>query len=666
MIPVTGMSKSHEQSYNFGCCTACRCIAQPDLSLNLNKNKHVSDLYNSFLQTNTQVINVSENKSKFMSRQLESAHMMQKVGAWPAIREWMDKEKRELDALTRPYTRKEKVFFPEAGIKSPSDMPSWRDLESDNLNWTKRHVYFEYDPGQQKSEAPRYKAMWRLPNIIQLPELLAWAVTISTSREHSFSTQNHEYLCCTECNRLMDLEGYHHNMLWANNVNTCDVGNDRLVPIRRIRISTLANSHELYIPTNQISRSNSIRFSKTGATYSAMLSYFMHRCLMNMCDLKYIERNTAQYRIFMMLPVIALKLVCLKLEQVSRWTPKIQGEGNRSSHNYTGVGNLFISYAMYMMYLIDYDEDDQFLPFPAFHHFYMGEYVSSPLWNELEVKDLWHFVLQSVLTNGSMSSVKQVQSVVGNLVQLYTVHVKKLVLVIHPNCPRFIEPYSMQDKLKITDDQFFVTKAQADELFTLHDELKSKDVTAFIHQIGFAAISTPMIMTFKADGDAVRQVLMQWMSRFVFEEQKSIARRLIKYEILTKYDDKSISLAAKCIYLMCNIRKKDLIAKNIITADQKFEDVLQFPVDRKKCFENLFQLPMVSVWKAALQLSRYGIAAKVQAVEFKDIDVIDDCVQRICLNTCADVIKRYTVSIPRYISLCTGKPLETLKQVLLE
>ena len=392
---------------------------------------------------------------------------------------------------------------------------------------------------------------------------------------------------------------------------------------------------------------------------SALLSYFIHCCLQNMGEIKKPDRSIEQYRIFIILPVIALKLVCLKLEMARRWSD----ESKRSSHNYIGVGNLFISYAMYMMYLMNYDDGDEIVHFPAFHHFYMSENVSSPLWDEKDIENIWHFVLLPELTNGDLSSVEQVQSVVRRLVLLYTKHVQKLVLVIHPNCPKFLEPYDdITVANKITLDGFFVTQGQAAELLTLHDAVKGNDVTSFISRIGFAAIFTPTLRTFKVDGQGVSDELLMWMSRFVSEEQERISNYLLTNKILTRFDNMSITLAAKCIYLMCNMRKSDLIRVNILEGEQVFEDALDIPSRRIRCNELLEPLPLVSVWKAALQLSKYGIAAKVVPVVFKNNTVRDDCVEHLFrLNSSADGLKMY----PIYISLRTGKPLESLEQVLL-
>ena len=229
----------------------------------------------------------------------------------------------------------------------------------------------------RRSKMDNYSAEWAQPEPLRFPALDAWVKTLKNPvlSDSSYLAQEQIYACCTECNHLMDQAGYTFHLLWnilrnprAEPINQRDEDNDgenRLIP--RMAVSIKSGRSKFGIPrvSPPLLKLERLHY------YTAALSYYIHRCIRGLKGIPGRRDNNdakIRVRLYVLIPVLALKLLCFKKEFDKRWSEDVNEQ--RSTHNYAGVIMLYISYAVYMMYLCYSGSPHDKIKFQAFHLFY--------------------------------------------------------------------------------------------------------------------------------------------------------------------------------------------------------------------------------------------------------------------------------------------------------
>ena len=568
--------------YHFGMCMSCRCLQEPKATGGGDDFVMDSELYQSVRNVETlyQRNNQEGKTSKFLTDQMQDAHMIQNANAWAAMKQWLIMKNTEV--------RGELVV----GVTT-----DFYNLQED-----------------MNSSALPHRTEWDTPSPLRLPELYEWIGQLPFSRvirsKSNYLRSNHMYSCCRECNLLMDVKGRIWHLLWnitsqEDTLNTNDDAEEALIPARSIEITHGDDGDHFKIPCSNPRLPQGWDREKL---FTSVSSYYVHRCLMGLVagkadggGMPLDQLDLVHVRICAMVGVVVLKLLCFKKESNRRWSPK--DAENRSPHTYTGVIMLYISYVMYMMYLCDNGEDLSKIGFDSFHYFYMGELLYSPLWNPTPFSDIWSFVLREAeLDDSRTSTAEQLRYISRNLVDLYKNHVVKLLAVIHPFPSVYAMRLSPVDLALVGDriPKFFVTPSEVTDLCKLHDQANKKGKAAlfalYIKSIGFAPIGLSIRRMFISDGTYQQEILKKWNTQFIVEEYK----RMKSHNGLRSMD------AAKCLYLMCNVMQEDLESNDIVDSGQDFLEVLQTPDSVSDCLRKLEALAKISVWKAVLNLRNYG------------------------------------------------------------
>ena len=558
--------------FHFGACLACRCLQVPEgEGGDYVMNQRVRDLQTLIVKKTQQAPGAQRS---FLSVKMEDSHMIQKANAWLAVDQW----------LTKTYAD----VFTDAQIRLGS-------LTKDD----------------RRSAMDNYSAQWARPEPLIFPALDDWVKTLKPPvlSDSSYLTQEHIYACCKECNHLMDVEGYTFHLLWnilrnpkAEPINARDEdndGEDRLIPRRAVSISFKGSTFGIPRKSPPEVKLERLHY------YTAALSYYIHRCIRG---LKLIpgrrndNRAKIRIRLYVLIPVLVLKLLCLKKEFDQRWSEDVKQQ--RSTHNYAGVIMLYISYAVYMMYLCDSGSPHDKIIFQAFHLFYMSELVYMPRWDRGAFRDLWHFVLRdNELSNGMSSTQRQVQNVVKRLVELYKLHVHKLLLVIHPNNVIFKRRCNAADITAITDQwiPYFVDEAEATQLFQRHTAanslFNSKQFSLYVMQVGIAPIVYGIRRLFTHDGVLSTTEIDKWISQCMRDEYK-------RMQTATNLTPKAV----RTLYHMCFVARVLLErgANAILQPGQNRRDVMNTAAAVNACVQRLAAQPLCSVWKAALVLPEYS------------------------------------------------------------
>lgn len=518
------------------------------------------------LQRNSQV----GNEKHFLTDKMDWSHMIQKAYAWAAVSQWL--RQKDDDLL-------------------------------DNIQET--IVIFQNTKDEMLGSAPAYTCAWNAPDPLPFTVLFDWIKKLPYSRlmrrKSNFLRYNHEYLCCTECNLLMDVKGRIWNLLWNVKANDREPLNpndedEPLIPQTAITISRIDGVNvNLQIPRKQI-----LHNMDRQKLYTAVLSYYIHRCLTGLVQSFQAPHDckSVHFRVCTLVCVCALKLLCWQKESIVRWSETSSEQ--RSRHNYQGVVRLFVSYVMYMMYLCDSGEDLHKAQFETFHLFYMNEIDCSPVWNKRQYKDVWNFVFRAnELDDSTSSTIEQLKCIINNLVELYETYVSYILAVMHPTPSDYSLRLPAAQLATVENDlvNFFVDFDEVTELRKLHDQAKhQKKFSLHVRKIGFAPIGVGIRRMFSEDGDDCIAIIDKWMAQFIYTE----------YDRMKKKNNLRSIDAAKGLYLMCNMSRKELETEAIVTPGQNFIDILQTPSAVEECLRKLDSLPLISVWKAILILIPYG------------------------------------------------------------
>lgn len=563
-----------EPNRHFGVCMACGCIQEPrgffgDEKLN-RSIRYVNAAFEKESQPGVQ--------RKFLTQGMEESHYIQKANAWLAVNQWLSKTHHEA-------FRDERVTF-------------------DN---TKR---------ERESSQADFTSSWDCPEPIRFDSLedfvLNWLSGRGVPNTGYMADNDRTAHCCNECNDFMDVRGWTTHLLWAvamregtllKGVNPRD-GNDngagRLIPVHAITIAR-GGVPDVHIPRDLTGAGHT---NERGHFYTATLSYFIHRCVRGLVALNRrghtIPRTQMNLRIYAIVPVLALKLLCLKKEYVQRWSPA--NEDTRSPHNYVGLLTLYVSYAMYMLYVCDVNVSK--IPFDSFHLFYMRELPYAPKWPSDTFPIVWRFVLrEDELDDNVANTTEQVQRVVKNLVDLYREYVAPLLAVIHPTVDKYRHRLSLQEKTAVDRDgiPYFVNQHEMRKLRQLNDLANTKrdslQFSLYVMMIGIAPIAMSIRRMFCDDSPSFLEVLDRWKDGCFQDEYGRISE---KYQI----DEE----CARTLYHMCCIPLKTLWENDVLLANQTHDDVARFSAaDFARCKDAIQNLGKMSVWKSALILREHGI-----------------------------------------------------------
>lgn len=561
-------------NHHFGVCMACGCIQEPqgyfgDESL----NKLVRDVNAVFEKESQPGV-----ERKFLTQGMEASHYIQKANAWLALKQWLNKINEE----------------------------ALRDGGVD----------FENPKKERESAQSDYRSQWAQPAPLVFESLNNFVQNKLSGR----NVPNTGYLadndrtahCCKECNDLMDVRGWTTHLLWAipmregsvlkgiNPRDEHDNGGGRLIPKNAITI-TKVNNRTLQIPCE---RDGDEAHNNRGHYYTAVLSYFIHRCLRGLKTIKrngYTGKRTQMtIRLYVILPVLGLKLLCLSKEYVQRWS-SVRVE-TRSPHNYVGVMTLYVSYAMYMMYVCDQKVNK--IPFDSFHLFYMRELVYAPKWQRSIHSTVLKYVLRSdELDDNVATTTEQVQSVVNNLIRLYEKHVACLLAVIHPKNTVYQQRLSLRKRVKVEQKWIphFVNKHEMYKLNELHNLANAKhDSTQFslyVMMIGIAPIAVSIRRLFCDDNPTFLEVIDRWRDECLRGEYKRMA----------EHNNVSIQ-HAQTLYQMCCVPNAILQENGLLQDGQFVSHFVQFTQAHwNQCQSDVKKLKPMSVWKSVLVLRDHGI-----------------------------------------------------------
>lgn len=566
---------------HFGVCMACGCIQEPQGYYgDENLNKLVRDANAAFEKESQPGA-----ERKFLTQGMEASHYIQKANAWWAVKQWLMKDNRTALSTDR--------------------------------------VTFNNTKADRASTQTDYRSGWDCPEPLSFASLQ----TFVQSHLSSQTIPNTEYIadndrtahCCKECNDLMDVRGWTTHLLWAtplregnalkgvNPRDEIDNGAGRLIPIRAVEIVT-ARDVILEIPYEQ--RGDGAQNDR-GHYYTAVLSYFIHRCIRGLTVFPRQghrrERTQMNIRIYVIIPVLALKLLCIFKEYAQRWSAV--REETRSPHNYVGVMTLYVSYAMYMMYVCD--QNIRKIPFDSFHLFYMRELGYAPKWRKNKFPTVWKYVLRSEeLDDNAATTSEQVQTVVENLVRLYTKHVTSLLAVIHPDSPVYFNRLSDKNQLKVNDKWIphFVNRHEMWKLRNLHDLANMKhdsvQFSLYVMVIGIAPIAVSIQRMYCDDNPTFLEIIYRWRDECLRGEYKRIS------------EQHNTSLErAKTLYQMCCVPLSLLQEKGVLQDNQEVDEVVRFSTQAfNACEDVLKTLKPISVWKAALALRDHGVLIKRRSV----------------------------------------------------
>ena len=543
--------------YCFGGCMACRCLMEPiGVGGDEILNRRARNI-------NTLCARVNEpGKHYGFFSTMEKAHMIQKKGAWPAVEYWVCD-----DAVNE-------------------------DLAVNIDKWASG------------------RASWKSPAPLCFEKFNEWIKKTHMNGDlcendfAKFLTINDTYVCCRECNLLMDVEGHMWHLLWSTvlghwGINPNDTETTRLIPTQGITI-TSPQGVKSRIPS-QAAQSGAIRQTH----YSAVLAYFIHRCVKSYKFPVGIQRRTGYRvtcrRLSALMGVYALKLLALRSEFMQRWSPVVDLGERRSPHNYSGVIHLYISFVMYMLYKCD-GRNLSKPYFEVFHLFFMSEMVQAPKWDRSEYKDLWQFVLrQSDLADATASTTVLLQRVVDRLIELYQERVCKLLAVLHPIPSVFSTRLNLRDNtfVKTIYRHFFVSAAEINQLMLLHDAVTTKELPSqfshYVMQFGIGPIAWGIRRMFAIDGAPVTGYIDAWRQQCTKDEWARMK------------EHNRISLpAAAALYHLCYVAAEDLAGMDLLRAGEDRVTLVQTQGDVATCRQALTQGQLCSVWKAALLLRRYG------------------------------------------------------------